>query len=225
VSGVTAVAGGMTGRGRPGSVTGADNTERLQTIRDLALELRLWLSRGTSVAIATVLGAHGGISRGPGTVVAVSESGDTIGARPGGPLDGAIEDLAADVLSEGTARIEHFEIDEDAAAYIGLAGPVTVDAQAARIGAGDPEFTSMLRFLDSGSATVVAIGTRGASGYAVIGRDRSLGRLGWPQLPEPVVEDARRMLNTRYTTCRTYGPQGERDGSETEVWMQSFPAA
>jgi xanthine dehydrogenase accessory factor len=215
----------MTSGGRPVVVKEADNTERLQTIRDLALELRLWLGRGTSIAIATILGSHGGISRGPGTVVAVNESGESVGARPGGPLDAAIEELAADVLSEGTARVEHFEIDEDAAAYIGLSGPVTVDAQATRISAGDPEFTSMLRYLDSGSATVVAIGTLGASGYAVIGRDRSLGRLGWPQLPEPVVEDAKRMLNTRYTTTRTYGPQGERDGTDTEVWMQSFPAA
>ena len=104
-----------------------------QDLRDVALRLRLILTSGTSVAIATVVGAGGTALRRPGTVVVVSESGETLGFNPAGPLDGAIRDLADQVLTAGQDRLERLDIDHEAASYIGLSGEVSLDIHATRV--------------------------------------------------------------------------------------------
>ena len=194
-----------------------------QNLRNVALPLRLLLNRGLSLAIATVVGASGGLPRRPGTVLVISESGETIGFNPGGPLDRAIRDLATETLATGQDRLERLEIDEDAASYIGISGGVSLDIHATRVHAGDPVFARALRCLGSGAATVAVIGTRRISGYAVIGADRVTGYLGWPELPSPLVEDARSMLGSCRMVRRTYGPDGERSGAAIQVWMQGYP--
>jgi hypothetical protein len=89
--------------------------------------------------------------------------------------------------------------------------------------AGDPTFGSALRYLDSGAATVLAVGTCGVSGHAVIGADRVAGRLSWPELPAQVIKDARSMLGSHRAMYRTYCPGGT-GGADVQVWMQSHPA-
>jgi xanthine dehydrogenase accessory factor len=109
-----------------------DSLTPVPDICDVALRLRLLLLRGVSFALATVVGAQGVVVRRAGTVMVVPESGETIGFNRCGCLDGAIRDLAAEVLATGTGRLERFEIDEDAASYIGLAGRICLDVHASR---------------------------------------------------------------------------------------------
>ena len=194
-----------------------------QDLRDSAFPLRLWLSLGTSFAIATVVGAHGAAVRPAGTVIAVSQPGQTLGFNPHGSLDGAIRELAAEVLSTGQGRLQCLQVDAEAASYIGLSGHVSLQVHVTRVQAPDTAFGNVLRQLDSADARVVIIGAHRASGYAVVGPASTAGSLGWPELPPPVIEDARSMLGTRQTAWRTYGPRGERDGTGTLVWMQSYP--
>ena len=189
----------------------------------MALQLRLMLISGTSFAIATVVGARGTALRRPGTVVVISQSGEAIGVNPAGPLDGAIKALAAEALTTGHDLLERLDIDHEAASYIGLSGAVSLDVHATRVRAGDPMFGSALRYLDGGDATVLAIGTCGASGHAVIGEDRVAGRLSWPELPAQVIRDARSMLGSRRGVCRAYSLGGEAGGADVQVWMQSHP--
>jgi xanthine dehydrogenase accessory factor len=192
-----------------------------QDLRDMALRLRLMLS-STSIAIATVVSAHGTVLRQPGTMVVIGESGESIGFNPVGPLDGAIRDLAAQALATGRDRLQRLEIDHDAASYIGLSGGASLDVHATRVRAGDPMFGSALRYLDSGAATVLVTGTCGVSGHAVIGADRIVGRLSQPELPAQVIDDARSMLGSGRTVNRTYclGSDGRNVG--VQVWMQSY---
>jgi len=123
----------------------------------------------------------------------------------------------------GQDRLQRLEIERDAASYIGLSGGVSLDVHATRVRAGDPMFGSALRYLDSGAATVLVTGIRGISGHAVIGADRVAGRLGWPELPAQVIDDARSMLGSGRTVHRTYclGRDGRRAG--VQVWMQAYP--
>lgn len=114
-------------------------------LRDVALQLRVILTTGTSFAIATVVGAHGTVLRQPGTVLVISESGETIGFNPAGPLDGAIRDLAAKALATGHDQLGRLEIEQDAASYIGLSGGASLDVHATRVQADDPVFGDALR--------------------------------------------------------------------------------
>ena len=194
-------------------------------LQDVALQLRLLLSRGTSLAIATVVSTSGAAVRPPGTVLVITDAGEIIGFNPAGPLDQTIRDLAAEALATGQERLEHLQIEEDAAAYIGLSGEINLDVHAMRVRAGDPTFASMLRYLDSGAPAVLIIATRGTTGYAVVGADRVIGQPDRPGLPPPVIEDARSMLGRRHTVSRTYRPTGEEDGKNIRVWMGSYPQA
>jgi xanthine/CO dehydrogenase XdhC/CoxF family maturation factor len=208
----------------PASDLGTGEPEWLhggQDLRDVALQLRLMLNGGTSFAIATVVGAYGTALRRPGTVVVISQSGETIGVNPAGPLDRAITDLAATVLTTGQDRLDRLDIDHEAASYIGLSGGVSLDVHATWVRAGDPMFGGVLRYLDSGAATVLVIGTCGVSGHAVIGADRLAGRLGRPELPAQVIKDARFMLGSRRAVHRTYCAGGETGRARVQVWMQS----
>jgi xanthine dehydrogenase accessory factor len=204
-------------------ITDPEGPARRPDLREVALRLRLLLSLGISVAVATVVGVTGSAVRRAGTVLVLTESGQAIGFRPEGCLDGAIRDLAAEVLSTGQDRLEHLEIDAEAASYIGLSGRVSLQVHATRMQAGDAASGQALRHLDSGDARVVIIGTRGISGLAVVGRSRAAGTLGWPELPPPVIDDARCLLETAQAAWRSYGPGGERGGTATQVWMQPYP--
>jgi xanthine dehydrogenase accessory factor len=159
----------------------------------------------------------------PGTVVTLSESGQAIGVTPAGPLDGAMTDLAAEALRTGRDRLARLDIDHEAVSYIGLSGGVSLDVHATRVRAGDPMFGSALRYLDSGAATVLAIGIRGVSGHVVIGPDRVAGRLSWPELPARLIEDARCMLGSRRAAHRICCLGGETGYADAQVWMQHYP--
>ena len=84
-------------------------------------------------------------------------------------------------------------------------------------------FGSALRYLDSGTATVLVTGIRGIPGHAVIGADRVAGRLSWPELPAQVIDDARSMLGSGRTAHRTYCLGSDGPSAGVQVWMQSYP--
>jgi xanthine/CO dehydrogenase XdhC/CoxF family maturation factor len=196
-----------------------------QDWQDVALQMRLLLGRGISLAIATIVDARGAGVRQPGTVLVVTEAGESIGYNPDGPLDQAIRDLAAEALATGQNRLKHLRIDKVAAAYIGLSGEISLEVHVMHVRGGDPTFASVLRYLDSGAAAVLIIGTRSAAVCAVVGADRVAGQLGRPALPIPVIDDARRMLGCRRTISRTYRLSGEKSGTGIRVWMMSYPRA
>jgi hypothetical protein len=194
-----------------------------QDLQDVAPQLRLLLASGTSFAIATVLDARGTALRRPGTVIVVSQSGQAIGFNPAGPLDGAIRELAAEALATGHDQLERLEIDREAASYIGPSGGVRLDVHATQVPAGDRLFGHALRYLDSGAATVLAIGTCGVSGHAVISADRVVGRLGRPELPAQIITGARSMLGSHRAVHTTYRLGRESGGTRVQIWMQSQP--
>ena len=198
-----------------------DSLTPVPDICDVTLPLRLLLLRGVSFALATVVGAQGVAVRRVGTVMVVPESGEAIGSSRCGCLDGAIRDPAAEVLVTGTGRLGRFEIDEDAASYIGLAGRISLDVHAMRVTAGDRWFECMLRYLASGGPAVVLIGIRGVSGCAEIGPDRVAGWLSWAELPQSVIVDACRMLGHPSYARKHYGLGGEWGRNGAEVWMES----
>ena len=204
--------------------TDLDSLTQGQNIRQMALQLRSLLHRDISFALATVVGAQGVALRKVGAVMVASETGASIGVNRDGCLDRAIRELAAQVLLTGADRLERYEIDEDAAGYIGLSGKISLDVHAMRVAAGDRGIDDMLRYLDSQAEAVVVIGTRGAPGYAAVGPDQVVGRLSSAGLPWPIVQDARRILNSCGHVRRSYGHHGERDRTDIEVWMQSQPS-
>jgi xanthine dehydrogenase accessory factor len=89
-------------------------------VKDVVDDVRAWTDRGDRVAIATVVGVKRSAPRPPGAKMAVNDKGDVSGAVSGGCVEGAVVEVAAEVLHEGKPRLLHFGIADSEAWDVGL---------------------------------------------------------------------------------------------------------
>ena len=89
-------------------------------MKDVVDDVRAWADRGDRVAIATVVGVKRSAPRPPGAKMAVNEHGEVSGAVSGGCVEGAVVEVAAEVLSRRQPRLLHFGIADSEAWDVGL---------------------------------------------------------------------------------------------------------
>ena len=83
-------------------------------------EVEGWVERGDKVAIATVVAVKRSAPRPPGTKMAVNDKGKVVGAVSGGCVEGAVVEVAEEVLRGGEPRLLHFGIADSEAWDVGL---------------------------------------------------------------------------------------------------------
>jgi xanthine dehydrogenase accessory factor len=79
-----------------------------------------WVSEGQGVALATVVNVKRSAPRPPGAKMAVSSAGFVSGAVSGGCVEGAVVEVAEEVIRNGTPRLLHFGIADSEAWDVGL---------------------------------------------------------------------------------------------------------
>jgi xanthine dehydrogenase accessory factor len=89
-------------------------------MKDVVDDVRSWTARGDRVAIATVVGVKRSAPRPPGAKMAVNDRGEVSGAVSGGCVEGAVVEVAAEVLRQGEPRLLHFGIADSEAWDVGL---------------------------------------------------------------------------------------------------------
>jgi xanthine dehydrogenase accessory factor len=89
-------------------------------VKDVVEDVRRWTAQGDRVAIATVVGVKRSAPRPPGAKMAVNENGEVSGAVSGGCVEGAVVEVAAEVLQSGEPRLLHFGIADSEAWDVGL---------------------------------------------------------------------------------------------------------
>jgi xanthine dehydrogenase accessory factor len=89
-------------------------------MKDVVDEVRAWTARGDRVAIATVVGVRRSAPRPPGAKMAVNEHGEVSGAVSGGCVEGAVVEVAGEVLKGDPPRLLHFGIADSEAWDVGL---------------------------------------------------------------------------------------------------------
>jgi xanthine dehydrogenase accessory factor len=89
-------------------------------VKDVVDDVRTWVARGDRVAIATVVGVRRSAPRPPGAKMAVNDRGEVSGAVSGGCVEGAVVEVAGEVLKEGEPRLLHFGIADSEAWDVGL---------------------------------------------------------------------------------------------------------
>jgi xanthine dehydrogenase accessory factor len=89
-------------------------------MKDVLDDLREWTARGDRVAIATVVNVKRSAPRPPGAKMAVNDRGEVSGAVSGGCVEGAVVEVAGEVLRGGEARLLHFGIADSDAWDVGL---------------------------------------------------------------------------------------------------------
>lgn len=83
-------------------------------------DVESWAGAGERVAVATVVNVTRSAPMPPGTKMAVSESGAVVGAVSGGCVEGAVIEVAEEVLRGGEPRLLHFGIADSEAWDVGL---------------------------------------------------------------------------------------------------------
>ncbi|HEY2601422.1 MAG TPA: XdhC family protein [Thermoleophilaceae bacterium] len=83
-------------------------------------QVHKWSERGDNVAIATVIDTRKSAPLPPGSKMAISDQGDVVGAVSGGCVEGAVVEVAEEILAGAEPRLLHFGIADSDAWEVGL---------------------------------------------------------------------------------------------------------
>lgn len=133
-------------------------------MRDILPGLASWFERDEPFVLATVVRTWKSSPREPGASMAVSAGGEVIGSVSGGCVEGALYEIAQDVLVDGVARTEIFRVTDDDAFGVGLTCGGTLEVFVQRVDRESyPEFAQVARAVDAGEPVAVITDRRGAA--------------------------------------------------------------
>lgn len=89
-------------------------------MREVLPELRVWRERGDRMALATVVAVRRSAPRPPGAKMAINDRGDVAGSVSGGCVEGAVVEVADQVLKGSPPQLLHFGIADADAWEVGL---------------------------------------------------------------------------------------------------------
>jgi xanthine dehydrogenase accessory factor len=215
-------------------------------MRDILSTLNDWRATAQPLALATVVDVRKSAPRQPGAAMAVSSDGEVAGSVSGGCVEGAVFQLAQQVLDSGVPELVHYGYSDDEAFAVGLTCGGELDVFVERVDPDMPGFDRLLHAIEAEEPVAVAtvidaplepdddppvrvstgeplgadLSVRGAK--ILIGPDWVEGSLGSEGLQVAVVDDARGMLEQGQTGERRYGRHGERRLDEVRVFISSF---
>ena len=89
-------------------------------MKDILKDIDEWTARGDKVAIAMVVSVKRSAPRPPGSKMAISSSGEVSGAVSGGCVEGAVIQVAEEVMAGGAPQLLNFGIADEEAWDVGL---------------------------------------------------------------------------------------------------------
>jgi xanthine dehydrogenase accessory factor len=200
-------------------------------VRDILDQIIKWWDADETFGLATVVRTFSSAPREPGAALAVSTRGEVVGSVSGGCVEGAVYELAGDVIASGQPVLQRYGISDDTAFSVGLTCGGIIDIFVEPVSKElYPEFGDIARAVWAGEPVAVATvvegpGTLGARRVIwPTGREPSVsGTLGsGDRLDQALDDDARGMLAQGLTGVRHYGADGERRMDELSVFVQSF---
>jgi xanthine dehydrogenase accessory factor len=197
-------------------------------MRDVLDELHRRWSAGDSVGVGTVVATFSSAPRAPGAAMLVGTDGDVVGSVSGGCVEGAVYELAQQVLGDGTPVSQRFGVSDDDAFAVGLTCGGIIDIFVERIDRDSlPELPEIVDAVHEGRPVAVAtvvehpeadrVGRR-----MIVWPDRISGGLGSDRSDDAVADDARGLLANGRSEMLHYGPDGQRRGEGMSVFVNSF---
>jgi xanthine dehydrogenase accessory factor len=196
-------------------------------VRDIVDQITKWWDAGETFGLATVVNTFRSAPRDPGAALAVSPGGEVVGSVSGGCVEGAVYELAQDVIRTGQPVMQTYGVSDDAAFEVGLTCGGIIELFVEPVSRDRfPELGEVAAAIRDGVPVAVATviagpGTVGAR--RVIWADSAAGPLGaGDRLDEAVDDDVRGMLAQGLTGVRHYGEHGERRLDDLSVFVHSF---
>jgi xanthine dehydrogenase accessory factor len=195
-------------------------------MRDVLDDLDEAWHSGAPVGLATVVATWKSSPRQPGAAMAVLPSGEAVGSVSGGCVEGAVYELAQQVIADGVPVLQRYGVSDDDAFAVGLTCGGIIDVFVQRVDRDQfPQLGAVIaavRELQPVAVATVIDGPGQLGARLVIWPDHADGSLGDAHLDEAVAADARGMLEHGTTGVLRIGAQGERRHDELAVFVQSF---
>jgi xanthine dehydrogenase accessory factor len=203
-------------------------------------QLARWWETGATVGLGTVVEITGSSPREPGASMAVGPHGEAVGSISGGCVEAAVYELSREAAATGTPALVRYGISGDDPYAPGLTCGGSLEVFASPVSAETfPGLDAVV--CDVRAARPVAVATivehRNPSviGRRLVVRPRQLGTTARPEfassklslqrpgrIGESLTADARSLLDAGRSECLSYGPDGQRCGEGTRVFVQSF---
>ncbi|MFF0815426.1 XdhC family protein [Rhodococcus sp. NPDC003318] len=197
-------------------------------MRDVLAELLAIWRTGATAGVGTVVRTFRSAPRQPGAAMVVAPDGSVAGSVSGGCVEGAVYDLARDVVATGTPVLERYGVTDDDAFAVGLTCGGIIDIWIEPVSeATFPELAGVAADIDArrrvAVATVIEHPDATLLGRRLIVRpDRIAGSVGSARADGAVADDARGLLAAGRTAVLGYGPDGQRRGEGMGVFVASF---
>lgn len=198
-------------------------------MRDVFADLlAVWRDGGTA-GVATVVRTFRSAPRPPGASMVVAPDGTVSGSVSGGCVEGAVYELAGEVVADGTPRLQRYGVSDDDAFAVGLTCGGILDVFVEAVSQHTfPDLDEVVEDIEAhrpvATATVVTHPDPSWVGRRLVVRPDSAGTpvtgtLGSARADAAVTDDARGLLDAGRSEVLTFGPDGERRGAGMEVFV------
>lgn len=183
---------------------------------------------GATTGLATVVNTLRSAPRLPGAAMVVLPDGSAAGSVSGGCVEGAVYELAQEVVASGSSVLERYGFSDDEAFAVGLTCGGIIDVFVEPVSPETfPQFSGVADDIRDGHpvalATVIDHPDPGWLGRRLVVRPESVeGTLGHERADHAVTDDARGLLASGSNQVLTYGPEGERMDSGMSVFVSCF---
>jgi len=197
-------------------------------MRDVLDDAERWWRAGEPIALATVVGTWKSSPRQAGASMMLGGDGAVVGSVSGGCVEGAVYELAQQVVADGVPQLQRYGVSDDDAFTVGLTCGGILDVFVERIDPQSfPELGSVAEAIHAGTPVAVATTTRHPDAARVgqrrvIFADSASGTLGSERSDAAVTDDGRGLLAAGRNGTLEYGPDGERLGDGMEVFVASY---
>src|SRR3954468_11163924 len=89
-------------------------------MREVLPDLMRWYDAGETIGVGTVVATFQSAPRPPGASMLVGPDGEAVGSVSGGCVEGAVYELAEQVVADGRPVLQRYGISDDDAFAVGL---------------------------------------------------------------------------------------------------------
>lgn len=195
-------------------------------MREVLTELMQWYDAGQTIGMGTVVATFQSAPRPPGASMLVGPDDSAVGSVSGGCVEGAVYELARQVIDTGEPVLQRYGVSDEDAYAVGLTCGGILDIYVEQVNRSTfPELPSVADDIANDRpvalATVIEHPDPSWVGRRLVVRpgQAAVGDLGSSRANDAVHDDALGLLANGRDATVSYGPDGERRGEGMRVFV------
>jgi len=201
-------------------------------MREVLPELMAWWRDGKTIGVGTVVGTWRSAPRPAGASMLVGPDRSAVGSVSGGCVEGAVYELAEQVVADGQPVLQRYGVSDEDAFAVGLTCGGILDVFVEKVSHETfPELGSVASDIEAGRpvavVTVVEHPDPAWLGRRLVVRPETdgiplEGNMESDRARSAIANDARGLLASGRSELLTYGPDGQRRGEGMRVFCAAY---